>query len=84
LVAVTFTFLKNSQWTLAEPWWLVVRQVVVDKWRKTSDIPVASGRILVFDALAQIYGSRQQFDQLVKRVVGSDFAGQWSIPLNDP
>ncbi|MGO9306890.1 MAG: hypothetical protein ACLP3R_24840 [Candidatus Korobacteraceae bacterium] len=73
---------ENSQWTLVEPWWLVVRQVVVDKWR--SDIPVASGRILVFDALARIYGSRLQFDQLVKRVVGSDFASRWSIPLNDP
>lgn len=75
---------EDNQWTLVQPWWLVVRQNVLDKWRKASDIPVASARILVFDVLAQTYGSRQQFDQLVQRVVGSDFAGRWRIPLNDP
>lgn len=74
----------DRQWTLVGPWWLVVRQSVVDKWRKAKDIPVTSARILSFDALAQIYGSRQQFDQLVQRVVGSDFAGRWRVPLSDP
>lgn len=61
-----------------------MRKTVVDKWCKADDIPVNSARILVFDSLAQIYGSRQQFDQLVKRVVGSDFAARWKIPLKDP
>lgn len=74
----------DVQWRLVRPWWLVVRQSVVDKWRKAKDIPVASARILVFDALAQTYGSRQQFEQLVQRVVGSAFAGRWRIPLSDP
>lgn len=74
----------DAQWTLAEPWWLVVRQSVLDKWRKSNDFPVTSARILVFDALAKLYGSRQEFDQLVQRVVGANFAGRWGIPLNDP
>lgn len=74
----------DEQWTLARSWWLVVRQSVLDKWRKAKDVPVTSARILVFDTLARTYGSRQQFDQLVQRVVGSDFAGRWRIPLSDP
>lgn len=74
----------DDKWVLARPWWLVVRQSVVEKRRKTKDVPVTSARILVFDSLAQVYGSRQQFDQLVQRVVGSDFAGRWRIPLSDP
>lgn len=75
---------EEVRWTVAQPWWLVVRQSIVNKWRKADDIPVKSARILVFDSLAQAYGSRQQFDQMVHRVVGSDFAGRWRIPLNDP
>lgn len=74
----------EARWTLALPWWLVVRQSIVNKWIKAKDIPVKSARILAFDSLAQIYGSRQQFDQMVQRVVASDFAGRWRIALNDP
>jgi hypothetical protein len=74
----------DKQWTLARSWWLVVRQNVFDNWQSARDIPVTSARILVFDKLAQTYGSRQQFDQLVQRVVGSDFAGRWRIRLSDP
>lgn len=74
----------DAQWTLAQPWWLVVRQGVIDKWNKAKDIPVTSARILAFDALAQVYGTRHQFDQMVQRVVGSDFAARWKVPLNDP
>ena len=98
--------IDNSRWTLAKPWWLVLRQNVFDNWhkatqppvpaqrrksatasgkqRKTKLLPVSNARILVFDALAAIYGSRQQFDQLVQRVVGSDFAGRWRLSLSDP
>jgi hypothetical protein len=74
---------EDAQWTLVGPWWLVVRQCVLDRWQKAADIPVSSARILVFDALAQTYGSTQLFDQLVQRIVGSDFAGRWRLPLND-
>ena len=73
---------NGGQRTLAEPWWLVVRQVVLDQWRRTNDFPVTSARLLVFDDLAQVYtsGSRQQFDHLVKHVVGSDFVRRWRLP----
>ena len=76
----------GGQWTLAEPWWLVVRQVVLNRWRRSNDLPVASARFLVFDELAEVYasGSHQKFDQLVKRVVGSDFARRWKLSLNEP
>lgn len=74
----------GKQWNLAGAWWLVIRQSVFDKWQKAEDIPVKSARILVFDRLAEVYGSRQQFDQMVQRVVGSDFARRWGLDLNDP
>lgn len=74
----------DEKWALVRPWWLVVRQSILQKWQKANDIPVASARILTFDSLAALYGSRQQFDQLVQRVVGSDFAGRWKVPLSDP
>jgi hypothetical protein len=76
--------LDDSFWTVAEPWWLVVRESILDKWRRHADWPVTSARVLSFDSLAQVYGSRQQFDQLVQRVVGTDFAGRWRISLTDP
>lgn len=75
---------EDARWTLAQSWWLVVRQSIFNKWHRAENIPVKAARVLVFDTLAQIYGSRQQFDQMVQRVVGSDFAGRWSISLNDP
>ena len=75
---------EGTQWTLAQPWWLVVRKSVLNRWQKANDIPVKSARILVFDALVQVYGSRQQFDQMVQRAVGADFAERWGIDLNDP
>lgn len=75
---------EDARWILGQPWWLVVRQSIVNKWREADDVPVKAARVLVFDSLAQIYGSRKQFDQMVQRVVGSDFAGRWRIPLNDP
>jgi hypothetical protein len=73
----------DDEWDIAQPWWLVVRQSVFSKWQKADDFPVASARILVFDSLAQTYGSRHEFDQLVQRVVGLDFATRWGIALND-
>lgn len=75
--------IAQAQWTLARPWWLVVRQSVANKWNGI--FPVGeNARILVFDSLAQTYGTRQQFDQLVQRVLGTDFAGRWRICLTDP
>jgi hypothetical protein len=76
--------IDGTRWTVAKPWWLVVRQSVFNGWQDPAQLPIKSGRILLFDSLARIYGSRRQFDQMVQRVVGVDFAGRWEIPLNDP
>jgi hypothetical protein len=73
----------NYQWQVARAWWLVLRQRIVDKWLKSGNLPLNSARIVSFDALAEVYGSRQQFDHLVQRVVGADFSGRWRIPLTD-
>lgn len=76
---------NQTQYTVAKNWWLVLRKAVLEKWQKANDFPVSeSARILTFDALAKAYGSRQQFDQMVQRVVGADFAGRWMIDLSDP
>jgi hypothetical protein len=74
----------KGQWHVARPWWLVLRESIVTKWRKSGNFPVTSARIVSFDALAGLYGSKHQFNQLVKRVVGLDFAARWGITLNDP
>ncbi len=71
----------DTQWSLAKPWWLVLRQTVVDKWQKEDKLPVDSARVLVFDALAKAYGSRRHFDQLVHQVVGAEFANRWKMDL---
>lgn len=41
--------------------------------------PVPSARVLVFDDLASVYGTRREFDDLVQRIVGTDFAGRWNL-----
>jgi len=74
----------NAQWQLTPGWWLVLRRPIVERWRKTGNFPVEFARIISIEALVHLYGSRQLFDQLVQRVVGSDFAGRWGIALNDP
>lgn len=79
LVALT----AKSQWHVGRTWWLVLRQSIVTKWRKAGSFPVTSARLVSFDALAHLYGSRQQFDELVQRVVGVDFSARWGIPLKD-
>lgn len=67
----------QRSWPLADHWWLVVRQPVWESWGK--QLPVQSARILVFDELARLYGSTDDFDQLVRSTVGSDFAARWQI-----
>jgi hypothetical protein len=79
--------IDKQEFTLLRPWWLVLRQSVIEKWVKAKNIPVIkvenkpddSARVLSFESLAQIYGSEQEFDSLVKRLVGSDFADRWGI-----
>jgi hypothetical protein len=75
--------IDDAQWTVAIAWWLIVRQPVLDRWGKRPDFLSSSARVLAFDTLARQYGSRQQFDQLVMRVVGSDFARGWRLPISD-
>jgi|HubBroStandDraft_6_1064221.scaffolds.fasta_scaffold328015_2 hypothetical protein len=74
----------NGQWEVTRQWWLVLRQSIITRWRNAGSLPVLSARIVSFEALAHLYGSRQHFDQLVQRVIGVDFAARWGIPLNDP
>jgi hypothetical protein len=69
--------IDDAQWTVAVAWWLVVRQSVLDRWGKRPDFLGSSAHVLALDTLARQYGSRQQFDQMVVRVVGSDFARGW-------
>lgn len=74
---------EANQSTLAVPWWLVVRQVIANRWQRSNDLPVNHARILSFDMLAKVYGSRPKFDQMVNRVIGENFASRWRIPLNE-
>ncbi len=78
-----FAKTNETSLLLRKPWWLVVRQSVFQTWNIRSDIPVKSVRILLFDQLAQLFGSRQQFDGTVTRLIGSDFSRRWSPQLPD-
>lgn len=74
----------SDQWEVEPVWWLVLRQKILDRWQKTGTHPVASARIISFDTMARLHGSRSPFDQLVQSAVGSGFAKRWVIALNDP
>jgi hypothetical protein len=78
-------FAKTNETSLLvrKPWWLVVRQSVFQTWNIRNDIPVKSARILLFDELAQLFGSRQHFDGMVNRLIGSDFSRRWQLQLLD-
>lgn len=73
--------IQSQEWQVARPWWLVLRQRIVDRWLKSGVLPVRSARILSFDALAESYGSMEEFDQLVQRVVGTGFSDRWGLSL---
>jgi hypothetical protein len=73
-----------AQWTIARPWWLVLRQKVLDRWRSNNGVPVTAARLLSFESLAEVYGSQREFDQLVRRVVGGDFFERWKISSKEP
>lgn len=74
----------NSEgWEVATLWWLVVRRRILDTWLK-SGIPVTdNARLLVFESLADTYGTKQDFDKLVSDTVGSSFADAWGLGLRD-
>lgn len=69
--------IDDREWTVASAWWLVVRQSVLGRWVKRPEFLSPSARIVAFDTLVRQYGSQQEFDQLVVRVVGTDFARRW-------
>jgi hypothetical protein len=71
----------HQGWTLAEPWWLVVREPVLGQWRKVKDFPVHWARVLLFEDIARAFGSAADFDKMVARVVGDNFARRWQIPF---
>jgi len=67
---------EHRTWSIGKEWWLVVRRRVWRSWRSS---PVRNGRVAIFEDLAKIYGSPQDFDELVAEVVGSDFANRWAV-----
>lgn len=69
----------ERSWPLRKKWWLVIREQVWKKWR--NPLPVQSARVLIFDDLVRIYGSRREFDKLVRHTVGTDFAGRWNLDV---
>ena len=71
----------HRTWDLSERWWLVIRQQIWRSWR--NQLPVNAARILVFDRLASLYGDAAEFDQLVRDIVGGDFAARWQIAFDE-
>lgn len=76
-----FATVDDRIWPISTHWWLVVRRRVWRSWANRS--PVRLARILVFDDLAQIYGGPREFDDLVRQVVGNDFASHWKVEFKE-
>jgi hypothetical protein len=71
---------NDQSWPLAPNWWLVLRAPVWRGW--AARLPVRFARILVFDELVALYRGRGEFDDLVRHVVGTDFASRWGLELD--
>ena len=70
----------DRTWPLSQKWWLIIREQVWGKWKNR--LPVRSARVLVFDDLARLYGTRGDFDELVHRIVGAEFSKRWKLELS--
>ena len=70
----------DQGWLLGPHWWLVVRERVWNSWAVV--LPVRLARILVFDELARLYGDGHDFDDLVRHIIGNDFAKRWRVELD--
>jgi len=69
----------DREWTVAKPWWLVIRATTFAHWRVPEHLPIRHARVLLFDQIARTFGSRDEFDELVKRIIGSDFGSRWDL-----
>jgi hypothetical protein len=65
--------------TLASQWLLVVRESVYESWRRTGWPQMRHAHVIIFEDLAQLIGGARQFDDMVKELIGGDFAEAWEI-----
>jgi hypothetical protein len=77
-----FATTGEGTWPLSENWWLVIREHIwKDSWDKPKGrpLPVRHARILVFDERVRLYGTRAEFNQLVREVAADDYSAAWNL-----
>ncbi|NUQ72765.1 MAG: hypothetical protein HUU21_04340 [Polyangiaceae bacterium] len=71
-----------ERYALANHWWLVLRAKVWNSWAKRaagSPLPTRLARVLLLENVVRVYGGADPFDDLVRELVGSDFAAKWGV-----
>jgi hypothetical protein len=70
--------IDGESWIVVEHWWLILRRKVLERW-PLADLSLRYARIFAFDDLARLFGSAADFDDLVRSIIGNQFANRWHI-----
>jgi len=74
---LTVTY-NGQKFIVSDNWSLVCRQPVINKWSLTGK-PALSGKcsIISFESLVRAYGSNNDFNNLMKRLLEKDYYAEW-------
>ena len=67
---------------MALPWFLVIRRHVWANWsRPKGQLPplASNAHVAIFEDIVQKHGDSRSFDNLVKRLVGTDYYRSWDL-----
>ena len=66
------------EFKLSEKWILIIRQQVLDRWRRTGHPQLSEACTVVsFESLVSAYGGRSEFNNLVGSLVSMDYFSEW-------
>ncbi len=69
---------RDKTYTVTSKWSLVCRKPVLEKWKKNGRPNFSTDcRVVSFESLVEMYGSRSAFNSLVKQLISIDFYKAW-------
>ncbi len=69
---------KNSDYVLSEAWILLCRKKVLEKWKKNGAPNLSKNcKVIAFEDLAKIFGTKDDFNSLVTKVLKQDYYDNW-------
>jgi hypothetical protein len=70
----------NFNTSLSRAWALVIRKEIVKKWMDTEYPPLSSYcKLVVLEDLIDVFGSPNEFNELVKDLVTGDYFNEWFV-----